>query len=121
MPSAGAAGGDERLPDLGDVPVGAADAVRVRRSEDLARRGGVVLRLLPAPLGPDGEHRDDVGGIDDAGGDARARGSSATVLALQPGAAMRVAPTRRSRCLPPFAADRKLGHAVGPRLGKSPP
>ena len=53
---------------------GCAGACRRRRTGSrvprisLARR--FVLRLLPAPDGPDGEHRDDVGRVDDPGRDA---------------------------------------------------
>ena len=68
-------GGGERLADLGDVPVRAADRVGVRACRGSRSASRFVLRLLPAPLGPTASTRDDVGRIDHAGGDARARGS----------------------------------------------
>ena len=77
----------------------------------LARR--LVLRLLPAPDGPTASTvtMSDGSMTPAATPGARLR---LTVEALQPGAAMRVAPTSRSRCL--RAADRQLGDAVRPRV-----
>ena len=76
-------------------------------------RAGSACRLLPAPDGPTASTvtMSDGSITPAATPGARLR---LTVDALQPGAAMRDAPTSRSRCFAP--ADRQLGHAVRPRV-----
>ena len=74
-----------------------------------------VLRLLPAPLGPTASTVTMSEGSMTPAATPGAR-LRETVLALQPGAAMRVAPTSCSPLLPPLPAPGKLGHAVRPGL-----
>ena len=92
--------------------MGAADPVGVGRSEDLAGQK-VGLEGLARAAGSYGEHRDDVGRVDDAGRDAgrEAEGDRACVAAGCGDAGGADESARAAS-----RADRKLGHAVCPGL-----
>ena len=118
-PRLGAPCAGERLADLGDVPVRAADRIRVRAAEDLAREEVASSGSCPHRDGPDREHGDDVGRVDDAGGDAgrETQAHGATRCSRARRCASR--PTRCSRCLPPPTRSSGTPYVHG--SWKSPP
>ena len=96
------------------------------RAERSRSRAGRCAGVLPAPDGADGEHGDEVVGLDHAR--ARCPGPAPRVIAvtLQPGTAIRVAPTRLLALFGAHRIQDQLGQAVRPgavstRRRRTPP
>ena len=115
-PDVGPSGILQRLTDLGDVPVCAADRIRVRAAEHFACQQ-VRFEALPCPRRADGEHADDVARIDHAGSHPRReRQTHRRGVAAGCGDASRA----REGVTDLPARDGQLGNAVDPGLRVRP-